>query len=119
MPRKGLVVRVDGKKVLEEKNRVDRVRILTARGEVSSFGIEEWDEVIDVVVERAGFLNRRSADVIEEEAEKARELTKEREKDGSGREEDLSFRDRVGTNPDKDIDKDPKSSSTSDKDGKK
>lgn len=103
MPRKGLNVRVNGELVFKEEARVDRVRVLSGRGEIASVGIAEHDEVIDIVVERAGYLNPRSADVLEAEQQKAREHTLRYEEEGLGHEHNETFMNHIGETPDENL----------------
>lgn len=101
MPRPGLVLRVEGKKVWDTENRVDRVQIMSARGEIASVGIAGEDEVIDIVVTRAGYLNRRLEDETAESQQRHREQVEEKAKKDPESERRLFG---VGTNPDEDID---------------
>lgn len=100
MPRKGLNLRVDGEIVHKVEDRVEGVQILSARGEIARVGIAEADEVLDIVIMKAGTLNRNLQDVDAENRDKRRKELKDAPEEG--RTGHLKF--NVGQKPDEDVD---------------
>ena len=101
MARKGLNLRLNGDLVhKEEKVRVTRIQVLSARGEIAAVNVAPEDDVLDLVVTTQGYLNPHLRDEDDKAREQGRKDAESRAKDNPEGERTLVG---VGSNPDESV----------------